>query len=104
MKKIIYLVLIILISVGSVSADPFLICDPQAGVETYEAYRDGELMEADIPPEPDGSMRYDLEGIDPGAYSFTAKACVGDWGCSELSDPYLSNTPMSKPTGIAIAR
>lgn len=85
-------------------AAPFLICDPQQGVDKYEVYQDGTEIATDIPAQPDGSLRYDMAGITPGSYEFNAKAC-GVWGCSTLSaNPTQSPAPSSPPTGLEMVR
>ena len=94
---------LIFLLASSVSASPFLICDPQAGVETYEVYRDGVLVAADIPAQPDGSIRYDLAAETPGQYAYTAKAC-NMWGCSSLSDPFQSPAVVSAPSGLGMVK
>ena len=94
------LLIMLLLLPSIVSAAPFLICDPQAGVETYQVYQDGAEIAADVPAEADGSLRYDLVGVVPGVYEFTAKSC-NVWGCSALSpDPFTSPGAAQPPIGI----
>ena len=103
--KILLISLALLLSVSTFAfSAPFLVCDPQTGVETYTVIQEGEEIATDVSAESDGSLRYDLVNVTPGVYNFTAKACEGDWGCSEVSDPYISNTPMNKPTGLEMDR
>ncbi|MBW2411893.1 MAG: hypothetical protein JRF72_19025 [Deltaproteobacteria bacterium] len=83
-------------------ANPFLVCDPQTGVAEYEIYMDGVRM-GNAPAQADGSLLYDLQGITPGQYTWTATAC-NEWGCSELSDPYESPAPVGKPSGVRLKR
>lgn len=97
------LILIMLASAGLVNAAPFLICDPQNGVDTYNIYIDGTSVANDITAEPDGSVRYDLQGITPGQYQFTAEAC-NVWGCSEVSDPFVSPAATAKPSGLLLIK
>lgn len=108
MKKLIGILsitlLIILMSTLSMAA-PFLVCDPQAGVQSYEIFIDGQQVTGGpILAEVDGSLQYDLAGTTPGAYTFTAKACADPWGCSEDSDPFVSPPPVLKPTGLRLAK
>lgn len=103
MKKtfsILSIFLIIILLPVFVSAAPFLVCDPQDGVTKYEIFIDGQSVAIDVPAEVDGSLKYDLGSVDPGKYTFTAKACAEPWGCSELSDPYQSPNPAQKPIGL----
>jgi len=102
-KSILIIIAVFLVPVIAVAA-PFLICDPQAGVEFYEVFKDDLLMSADILAEPDGSLRYDLQGTTPGVYQFSAKACSEPWGCSTVSDPYESPAPALRPTGLRLAK
>lgn len=103
MKNFIIAFLAVLIFAPVAMAGPFLVSDPTTEpVETYEVYRDGELVEAGVAAQPDGSLKYDLEGLAPGVYTFTATACAAPWGCSELSDPFESPQPASKPAGLRL--
>lgn len=83
-------------------AAPYLVCDPQAGVQTYNVYRDGVEVGADIAAQPDGSLRYDLAAIPPGAYDWTAEAC-NVWGCAITPDPFVSPGAMSAPVNLHLA-
>jgi len=67
-------------------AGPFLVCDPQAGVEKYELEIDGTVMASDIPAEADGSVRYDMTGTANGSYNLRLR-CSNLWGMSEWSQP-----------------
>jgi hypothetical protein len=83
-------------------AGPFLVCDPPAidqDVEYYQIYQHGTLIADQIDPESDGSVRYDMEGMTPGSYKFTAKAC-NIWGCSADSNPYISPGVAIPPSGL----
>ena len=91
----------LLLKTSGVLAAPFLVCDPQAGVETDNVYQDGIEIGTDIAAQPDGSLRYDLQAITPGVYNFTANAC-NVWGCSEVSDPFVSPAATSTPAGLTI--
>jgi len=85
-------------------AAPFLVCDPQAGIEYYTVLQDGAEIATDVPAQPDGSLRYDMEGIIPGEYEFNAKAC-NVWGCSEVAvDPTQSPAPSQPLTGLQMVR
>jgi hypothetical protein len=108
MKKLSLLAVVMSVLFGfSVSwAGPFLVCDPPAdpdSVETYEIFKDGILLADGIPKQPDGSVRYDLDGTTPGRYTFTAKACNAVWGCSGLSNPYVSPPGAGNPSNLRMA-
>lgn len=105
MKKFILLPIILLGLFGiyaNVMASPFLVCDPQSDVEHYEVFKDGILLDANVQPDSTGQygFKYDLQGITPAQYEFTVKACNTAWGCSPLSDPYVSPSPANKPSGL----
>jgi len=99
MKKAVITLAVIISCAIAANAAPFLICDPQAGVETYNLFADGEQVAGGIPVQADGSLRYDLAGMAPGAYTFTVEAC-NVWGCSEVSDPFVSPGAMQKPVHL----
>ena len=78
----------------SVSADPFLVCDDPPAVEQvtgYEVFQDGVSL--GITPAP---LSFDLQGVTPGAYDFTATA-INAWGSSSPSNPYISPASASQP-------
>jgi hypothetical protein len=104
MKTFILTMLILIFTVLSAQASPFLVCDPQEGVETYNIWQDGTVLATNVPSQPDGSLRFDLDGIVPGTYTFTVDACTESWGCSEVSNPYLSPAPARQPTGLSLTR
>jgi len=96
MKKLI--VLFILLFAVTANAGPFLVCDPQDGVTQYELIFNGNSVFVDA--EPDGSVRYDLEGLAEDSYSLVGKA-GNEWGWSAPSDPpYLFTKDIpGLPTG-----
>jgi len=99
MRTITILILSFLLSAGTAIAGPFLVCDPNADTDTYEVYIDGVLAKADIQAQADGSLKFDLAGIVPGQYTWTAKAC-NIWGCSDQSNPYTSPQATPKPSNL----
>ena len=61
---------------------PFLICDPQAGVEWYEIENLDFVSGQTIPAEPDGSIDLNLAPMTAdGLYNIQVRAC-NMWGCS----------------------
>ena len=86
--KQLFLVLAILAMAVSVSAAR-LVCDapdPAEQVTSYEVFQDGVSL--GITPAP---LNFDLNGITPGVYEFTAIA-INVWGVSSVSNPYISPT------------
>ncbi len=102
MKKLICL-LCLFFAATLASANPFLVCDPQAGVDTYNVYQDDALIASDVPAESDGSIKYDLKDITPGAYNWDVEAC-NDWGCEKTVDPYLSDTAIQNPENLRLSK
>ena len=98
MKKL----LIALLLLPSIAfAGPFLTCDaPPANQQVvyYEIYIDNILYASPVGE----VLNYDLAGLTPDQYEFTAKAC-NIWGCSELSDPILSPMSATKPSNTSLA-
>jgi hypothetical protein len=86
MKKL--LIFAIILFSTTVWASPFLVADPppaEQEVTSYNIYVDSVLVGTF-----DGEvLNYDLEGMTPGVYSFTAEGCNA-WGCSTISNPYIS--------------
>jgi len=69
---------------------PFLVCDPQLGVETYTV-TGLSFATAPVSAQADGSLRLDLGPTTQGAYSLTVKAC-NVWGCS-TAVPFVFSKP-----------
>ena len=96
MKKII-LAMAILVMAVSVGAAPFLVCDDppaEEQVTSYEVFQDG--ISLGITPAP---LNFDLNGVTPGAYDFTATA-INAWGSSSPSNPYISPANATQPSNI----
>ena len=73
-------------------AEPFAICDPQAGVTAYDLEVDGIVEVIDIPAQPDGSLLYDVAAYaGTGERSFKIRA-KNLWGVSEWTDPLSEDT------------
>lgn len=79
MKKI--LIVVILLFASSANAAPFMVCDPQAGVETYKLTGPA-WVPASVPAAADGSIKMDVAQSIVGTTSLTVKACKGVW-CSD---------------------
>lgn len=83
MRKVIIGVLAILLLSAPVWAAPFLVCDPQEGVEWY-IIQEGGQTDIKTPAEADGAIKYDLGSVPEGSHLWNVKAC-NVWGCSETS-------------------
>jgi len=78
-------------------AEPFVICDdpdPAEQITSYEIFQDGVSIGTTPAP-----LLFDLAGVTPGQYEFTATA-INAWGTSSPSNPYISPTSVSQPSGL----
>ena len=87
----------LLLKASGVLAAPFLVCDTDTNCEYYRVQADGVEV-VDNTPAP---LHYDLQGMTPGQISFTAQCC-NVWGCSEVSDPFVSPEAPGTPAGLSI--
>jgi hypothetical protein len=78
-----------------------LVCDPQAGVETYKVFDGGVEIASDVPAESDGSIKYDISGLSPAAHDLSLKAC-NIRGCSDMSVPFALQKAPDAPTNINV--
>lgn len=102
MRALILLAMVLLL-VGSASAAPWLVCDPQAGVTAYQV--DGaSWITAKVPAEPDGSLKLDVAPAPVGSTPLQVRAC-NNWGeCSDQT-PFALARPSapSKPVGVRLS-
>jgi len=89
-----YLLCLILLS-------PFLVCDPQAGVDSYQVT--GLPGITTIQAQVDGSIKADLASIAPGSYSINVQACQGVW-CSDPAPFDFSRPSLKAATGIKLSK
>ena len=102
MKKLILLLICMLIP-SLVLASPFLVCDPQAGVTSYQLTGPGWVPTTPVPAQTDGSLKLDIITATNGVNSLTVKACVGVW-CSDAVPFDFTKPVLVKPTGIGLAK
>ena len=105
---IILAMVIVLGIVAICLANPFLICDPQTGVQTYVLTGPSWVPTTPISAQADGSLRFDVASAVVGNNSLTVKACKSDpvWGavCS-TSVPFSFLRPaatLSAPGGLGL--
>lgn len=110
MKKALSIIVIAMIlCIGSTAfAAPFLVCDPQAGVEYYVVTGLPAAIDASrIPPDASGTFGFklDLGPLAVGSYTVKAKACAGVWGCSADSSPFVFTKPAlsTAPVNVRLA-
>jgi len=94
MKKLIIAALVVMFA-ATAHATPYLVCDPQDGVTEYEIVDNGATLPM-VAAQADGSLRYDLAGIEKGEHSYQVKAC-NMWGCSEASGIVIIKTVPTAP-------
>jgi hypothetical protein len=75
-------------------AQPYLVCDPQAGVATYQFTGQPSPLPATTPAQADGSLKLDMATTPTGTYTIQVKACNAVWGCSS-STPFMFTRPAS---------
>jgi hypothetical protein len=105
-KKVLFTVVVLLVFglfiAWGAQAKPFIVCDPQAGVQGYEI--------TGIPGVPgmvaatvDGAIKYDLAGIPIGTYNATIKPCnVWDCGEAAVMPPFTKTVPV-KPVNVRLS-
>jgi len=109
MKRIILLAIGIVLMASVSWSAPFLVCDPQAGVTSYQLTGPSWVPTIPVVAQTDGSIKMDVAAANVGANAITVKACKTDpiWGemCSVPFD-YSFTRPASpvKPTGIGLAK
>lgn len=102
MKKLILTALLLLVPV-IVSAAPFMVCDPQAGITTYKLTGPA-WVPATVVAQADGSIKMDLASAAIGVTSLTVSACLAfdplwpDERCSVPATPFSFTRPASPVT------
>ena len=96
MKTVLVVVVMLLAMAGMALGSPFLICDPQAGVTSYQLTGPA-WVPASVAAQADGSLKLDVATATTGANSLTVRACKmidGIWGeaCS-ASVPFVFTRP-----------
>ena len=90
--------IILLILCTTAHAAPFLVCDAQTGVTHYQITGD---IEAEPQAEQNGSIRYDLAGIEAGDYNLNVVAC-NEWGCSQATQFFFTKSLPQSPMNIGL--
>lgn len=82
-------------------AAPFLVCDQQSGVRSYNLDIDGTITKG-IPAEPDGSIHFDLDGMAVGPHIFKAQA-IGQGGWPSDWTPPLDTVNPENPLNFRVS-
>lgn len=105
MKKLFVLVMLLLslcAFVSSISAAPFLVCDPQTGVTHYK-FTGPAWIGTQTLAQPNGSLQKDVAAATAGTNSITIAACITDalWGelCS-ATVPFVFTRPAAPSTPV----
>ena len=110
MKKILFVALIMILVVANIClASPYLVCDPQPGVNWYEVSGlPSSIPASNVPIDSTGKYGFilDLASLPAGSYTVTAKACSEFWGCSPSSNPFTFTRPsqFTSPAGVKLAK
>jgi hypothetical protein len=106
--KIVIVVLTMVLMASTLLAAPYLVCDPQSGVQTYQLTGPSWVVTTPVSAQVDGSLKYDVASSTVGNNSLTIKACKSDpiWGavCS-TSVPFSFVRPaatLSAPSGLGL--
>jgi hypothetical protein len=104
MKTFIAVLAMVLVA-STVFGSPFLVCDPQAGVTSYQLTG---WTPTTVTAESNGSLRMDVASAVVGNTSLTIKACKNDaiWGtqCSSATPfSFLRPSAPSVPSGTVLA-
>jgi hypothetical protein len=111
MKKVLIILALAVVLVWPLStfaAGPFLVTNPQAGVDYFVVNGLPTAINAtNCAPDPAGTygLKLDLSALVPGSYTVTAQACSNIWGCSTNSSPFGFTRPdLSKaPAGVGLS-
>jgi hypothetical protein len=88
---------LLLTFVGNVYATPFIVCNPQAGVQFYKITGD-PFWTANVTAQTDGSIKTDIAGISSGSHSINVAACITDTSFGEVCSATAPFT-FVKPAG-----
>ena len=82
---------------------PFLVCNPQAGVNYYTISGD-PFWTANITAQTDGSLKSDVAGIPNGNHVISVVACSELWGCSTSTPFSFSSAKPLSPAALIITK
>jgi hypothetical protein len=122
MKTVLFFMALILVATGAIAA-PWLVCDPQTGVDTYNVtidgitttgvsvlpawIKDGKILFTD----PGGTrtsvhVLKDLSFLPTGPHTATAQACSSLWGCSAATSafPFTKSIPVVPTTTLIVGQ
>jgi uncharacterized membrane protein len=97
---IILAMVVILGIVAVCCASPWLICDPQTGVTSYQLTG---WTPTTVTAQTDGSLRMDVASAVVGTTTLTIRACSVPWGCSTpVTYPLVRPAVLNAPSSIVL--
>jgi len=97
-RIVLALVFVCCIGVTMAVASPFIICDPQTGVQYYKVTGAGWVPVTNVTAQPDGSIKMDIAAATVGTSNLNFVACMTttEWGevCSTAT-PFSFTRPTS---------
>lgn len=97
-RIVLALVFVCCIGVTMAVASPFIICDPQTGVQYYKVTGAGWVPVTNVAAQPDGSIKMDIAAATVGTSNLNFVACktTTEWGevCSTAT-PFSFTRPTS---------
>jgi hypothetical protein len=108
MKKLFLAMALVLVMVGVASANPFIVCDPQTGVQYYKV-TGAAWVASPVTAQADGSIKMDIVGAPTGTSNLNFSACLNDpvWGelCS-VTAPFSFTKPTAPilPAGVKLVK
>ena len=93
MKKVLIVIAVLALAASTYAFD--LVCDPQTGVKFYDVEINGTVVDQDYPAQTDGSIKWSVDILNPGTYTFRVKCkdVAGGWA-SDWSNPFVSKKPV----------
>ena len=105
-KKILILaILLAMVSFSTLAAaNPFIVCDPQAGVQYYKV-TGASWVVSPVTAQADGSIKMDISAAPTGTSNLNFSACLNDsvWGelCSATA-PFSFTKPSAPVTPVGV--
>lgn len=101
MRALVLLAIMLCLAASPALAAPWLVCDPQAGVTSYQV-TGASWVTTRVPAEPDGSLRLSVAPAPVGSTPLQVSAC-NQWECSPAA-PFALARPLvpSRPVGVRL--
>ena len=83
-------------------AAPFLVCDPQEGIDSYNIIENTVPLPIVVPAQADGSLKWDLASVTVGQHNISVSACSAVWGCTAAVPFVYARPALNTPVGIRL--